>query len=431
MGGGAALAKMLSTPGAVHGFSAAQMMAAAQQLQQQAPADTTYQQQQIQLQPQDQGGEVRQGQQQLQDEQPAVQAVAPGAQLADGAMPQEAVAPEYAPAPAPVYAPPASTQYAAAVPAAAQEYVWDAGSGTWVHNPLYAPAAPVSAPPATPSTQPQWASSPSFQLVNPHPRLDAEILAEEQKTVTLIILVAILIAVPCCVCNLVGRAFFSRHSNDISEKAAAAEVGGAAVKAPLLKDSWSSRGTPLDDKLQEHPEGPTKLEASSSSSLMPSFLQQGFDSVQGGFGVLTGAAGRAFDQNVGDDLPYSVVVSFRRDARGCMGMDAARCLARPSLSRSLARSLALSRTLSLARSLFLSLSLSRALLLSLFLLRVLSLSRSLPSHSLSRCLLRALSLPLVLDVHARVCSPCVLTSMQRCRSVSAYLSTYETQPQGL
>ena len=203
----------------------------------------------------------------------------------------------------------------------------------------------------------------------------------------------------------------------------------------MLKDSWSSRGTPLDDKLQEHAEGPTKLEASSSSSLMPSFLQQGFDSVQGGFGVLTGAAGRAFDQNVGDDLPYSVVVSFRRDARGCMGMDAARCLARPSLSRSLSRSLALS--LSLAP--FLSLSLSRALapFLSLSLARcccccccccaLLSLSRSLPfSLSFLLSLLRALSFPLVLDVHARVCSPCVQTSMQRRRSVSAYLRTYAT-----
>jgi hypothetical protein len=89
-------------------------------------------------------------------------------------------------------------------------------------------------------------------------------------------------------------------------------------------------------------------------------------------------------------------------------------------------SFALSRAGSLSISCWLSLSLSRARSCSCSCAYFHFFAPFL-SHSLSRCLLRALSLPRVFDVHARVCSPCVQTSMQRRRSVNAYLRTYETQ----
>ena len=69
----------------------------------------------------------------------------------------------------------------------------------------------------------------------------------------------------------------------------------------------------------------------SSASLMPGslrFLQRGLDSLQEGIGDLADtainvAAAGPFLPFEEDHSPYTVVVSFCRDANGCMGMQAA------------------------------------------------------------------------------------------------------------
>ena len=333
--GGGALARVLQSGEAA---SPAQMMAAAQQLQQHA-APAQYQ-----------GVPPQEGQQQLQEEQPAAvqpaeEGVAAAPVAAAPEVPQavapQAVAPQ-AVAPQAAYPPPAA--FAPEQPLAVQA-VQPEGMGEYGAPLQYAGAAeqtaegaPAGAQAETAQEQPTgeagaWLHDMGDRLVDEHPRLDAHVYNEDLKALQLIGMLALIIGVPCvcCACCFGRSRSTVKHSGGSGSWSAAAKgrgdergggnAGGSHVSMPRARglDDYDDRSTGGGE---------------SSLSVVPEsfkFLQRGLDTVQGGLGDLADAAmgaanvlsQDAFEFEDADDSPYSVVVVFGHNAQGCMGMDAA------------------------------------------------------------------------------------------------------------
>jgi len=146
----------------------------------------------------------------------------------------------------------------------------------------------------------------------------------------LIFILVLVVVVPCCTCTLVFR-FCCRHHH--IKQAPRDGSGGSGTGKTAFNASPHERGTmPSARGLDDYDERSQMGGGESTASMMPDtlkFLQQGMENLQGGLGDLADAAMNAaamvstapFEEE--DDSPYAVIVSFCRDAHGCLGVDAA------------------------------------------------------------------------------------------------------------
>jgi hypothetical protein len=340
---GQPLPKALEEMGAAHGLSPAQMMAAAQQLQQIGQGT----------------GLLQPGQQQLQEQAAAEQPMQQEAAAAEGqyVQPQEGAV-------APAAAAPDAQQYAQA-PAAetpyAQQYVQpgvQAGGGgeytsasqpeadtstapqVFAYPPAVIPAAGAVQAYDDPATSAAAQPTPGNAAVG---QARFHIHPDFVKATYLIGLAGLACVVP-LLCFVAMCRCTQARSEGIKDGQNAHDVEAAewktvsALGGGMPPTASMPRGIAEEDLQQMRPRpgslktgGTGGSATESSSSLVPGslrFLQDGLDAFQGGMGDLAetikaATAMPSFDFEQEDTAPYAVVISFTLDSQGCFGIGAA------------------------------------------------------------------------------------------------------------
>ena len=207
-------------------------------------------------------------------------------------------------------------------------YYNEAGQTTWERPSVdYSSLQPPTSVPAAYLPAEVEAST-----ARPHEQSRFHIHPGYVKATWLVGIAMLACALPCLCFLGLRRCLWPMHKSTGGRGMAGAHTKGVAPTKPLSPRAPSlmphARG--LDDDDQVGTQG------GSSASLLPvhlQFLNTGLETLQGGLSDLADVAmdtaagvagGVAAPFEVEDTSPYSVVVSFGRDARGCMGMDAAR-----------------------------------------------------------------------------------------------------------